>query len=587
MSKNIDILFISPGSMPLYQLEEMLFKQNKNIIPCFETPTGLIELASYTRNKFDFVNFQLLDLAQELFMHHHNLEEEEATTFENFCIKSLDNIKIAPDIVGISILFSSSYISSLKLIELIKQKWPNTKIILGGGHVTFYHRSIFDESELIDYIFIGESELSFEQFISEYRNVQLGNSKEIDVDNIVGLYDRKKTKKEAEQGHVKGTLGVTLQSLEDIGLPAYDLLNLDVYKTFSSSFDTGAIGVMMERGCPFKCTYCASMVIHGAAIRSKSNQQIIDELLYLRDECNFKNIILWDDLLAAKKKKFTELTKRVIDEKVNEGLVFSMPSGLSVRVMNEELLTTVCSWGYNYVRIMIESGSEYAQKHIVKKMVNLDKAREQIAHTRKLGVKVETNILFGFPHETKVHMQETIDYIKTIDIDWIQVFALLPLPGTEAYNEFVSMGKLDPNNIDWDRCGYSIRIFDTEDITSKELSDLVYDVNIYTNFFGNRNMLQGRYERAIMYFNNMVLWKYKFHIPALYQRATAYIALGRIDEAEADLKEAIHQIKTHTISRQHWDYYGSEMPMLHKFLDVSYHKTMRPHPPSVDAGFVL
>ncbi len=584
-NQTVNILFVSPSSMPLYQQEEMLSQRDPNLIPKFETPTGLIELASYTRNKLEYAQFELLDWAKDLNAHHRDIENQEPTTTDAFYRKLLDDVEMVPDVVGISILFSSSYLSSVKMAEIIKEKWPDTKVLFGGGHVTFYHSVVFEDSDNVDYVFVGEAELAFEQLIRKIYSVKCGQDDSISAMDIIGAYDREKTEEEARNGNTKGTFGQQLVDLDQIGLPAYDLLDIDTYRNYSNAYNTGAIGVMMERGCPFNCTYCASMIIHGASIRTKSNQRIIDDLLYLRDDCGFENIVLWDDLLAARKTKFTELANQIVKDGVNEGLLFSMPSGLSVRIMDNKLIDTICSLGFDYIRIMIESGSEYAQEHIVKKKVNLTKARDLIAHARTNDVKVETNILFGFPDETKEHMQETIDYIKTIDIDWIQVFSLLPLPGTEAFHRYAEMGKIDPEDIDWDRCGYSAREFDTDYITAQELTDLVYDVNIYTNFFGNRNMLNGRYERAAKYFTDMVLWKYTFHIPALYQRANAYRKLGLDDKAEADMQTAAEQIKTHPISKDHWERYGSEMPLLKDYLDESYHAQVRPHPPSVDAGF--
>jgi len=584
---NVNILLISPSSMPLFEQEKLLSHENKQIIPKFETPTGLIELASYTRNKFNDVKFKILDYAKELHMHYRVLSKEPPLSTESFYKKHLNNIEMVPDIVGVSVLFSSSYMSTLNLVRYIKEKWPNVAIILGGGHVTFYHSTVFSDSDHIDYVFVGEAELAFEQFINRIRLHKQGVIDCINVDDIQGCYDRSKVEMDLAKGITKGAFGENLIDLDQIGLPAYDLLDIDDYKHYSNAFNTGAIGVMTERGCPFSCTYCASMIIHGSSIRTKSNQRIIDDLLFLRDECGFVNIVLWDDLLAARKTKFTELVNTIVERGVNKGLTFSMPSGLSVRIMDNNLIDTICSLGFDYIRIMIESGSEYAQEHIVKKKVNLKKARDLIAHARTQGVKVETNILFGFPGETKKNMQETIDYIKTIDVDWIQVFSLLPLPGTEAFHQFAERGKIDPSNIDWDRCGYATRQFDTEEITAQELTDLVYDVNVYTNFFGNRNMLQGRYERAASYFTDMVLNKYHFHIPALYMRATAYSKMGDVDKAKADFDLAVDQIKTNPEALRLWNRYGSEMPDLRDKLDAKLLVNVAPHAPSVSAGFTL
>ncbi len=577
----MNILFISPSSMPLYQQEILLAGESDTLIPKFETPTGLIELASYVRNRHDNVRFQLLDCAKDLFMFY--LQRGTATPMGvyEFYQQELDKIECEPDVVGISVLFSSSYMAVLKLCEYIKERWPNTIIALGGGHITFYHQQALRDSTQVDYVFIGEAELSFDAFV-----IRLMETGEASAD-IQGIYDRAKIEAAMNAGESRAEFGELLIDLDQIGLPAYDLLDIETYKQHSNAFKTGAIGMMMERGCPFTCTYCASMIIHGGAIRSKSNVRIKHELRYLKEELGFKNIVFWDDLLAAKKSKFIELSQELVNEGITDGLSFSMPSGLSVRIMNHRLIDSITDLGFDYVRIMIESGSEYSQQHLIKKKVDLDKARELIAYARTRGVKVETNILFGFPGETKQYMQETIDYIKTIDVDWIQVFAALPLPGTEMFQQFVAQGLLDPNNIDWDRCGYSSREFDTEEITRQELTDLVYDVNIYTNFFGNRNMLKGRYRRAADYFTDMVLTNYPFHTVASYMRAIAYRELGEMEQYKREMEQTVRIIGQYDEARSLLLRYGCEMTELHAYLDDELRATIQPHPPSVAAGFRL
>lgn len=579
--KDINVLFISPSSMPLYQQEIMLAKQSSTLIPKFETPTGLIELASFIRNKLDYVNFQLLDCAKDLFMHHVDIENKDTTSVYEFYKQELDKVEFEPQIVGLSVLFSSSYLAVLKICEYIKERWPNAIVVLGGGHVTFYHNRTLKDSEHVDYVFIGEAELGLLKFIEHLHDTGKPSA------NITGVYDRAKVQDAISKGIRNADFGDLLVELDEIGLPAYDLLDIETYKLHSNAYKAGAIGVMMDRGCPFKCTYCASMIIHGSSIRTKSNERIKQDLLYLRDECGFKNIVFWDDLLAAKKSKFMDLSDSLVEENVTDGLLFSMPSGLSVRIMNNNLIDSITALGFDYVRIMIESGSEHSQEHLIKKKVDLNKARDLISYTRTKGVKVETNILFGFPGETKEYMQQTIDYIKTIDVDWIQVFAALPLPGTEMFHQFASEGIIDPNDIDWDRCGYSSREFDTDDIKSQELTDLVYDVNIYTNFFGNRNMKQGRYERAASYFTNMVLNNYPFHVVGLYMRSMAYKEMGKKDEYLSDLKSASEYIKQSNDARRLFTRYGSELPELHEYVDEEILSSILPNAPSVDAGFRL
>jgi radical SAM superfamily enzyme YgiQ (UPF0313 family) len=176
----------------------------------------------------------------------------------------------------------------------------------------------------------------------------------------------------------------------------------------------------------------------------------------------------------------------------------------------------------------------------------------------------------GFPGETRELMQETVDYIETIDIDWVHFFAALPLPGSELFYQYVELGVVDPNNFDWDMSRYPLRNFDTKEISAKDLAELVYDVNIHTNFFRNKNIKNGRFSRAIDSFNGMVLAKYPFHIPARYSRSLAYYGLGEKELANEDLRMCAELITKNNESLKLWKRYGKEMPLLNSYLDKNY-----------------
>ena len=121
--------------------------------------------------------------------------------------------------------------------------------------------------------------------------------------------------------------------------------------------------------------------------------------------------------------------------------------------------------------------------------MNLKKARKLLKYMRTKDLPIEVNFVLGFPGETKDLMQETIDFIATIDVDWVLVFSALPLPGTELYQQFIDEGAIDQETFDWDMNRMPLRDFDTKEIGKDELAQLVYDINIYWNFFNNSNAI--------------------------------------------------------------------------------------------------
>ncbi len=567
MNNKVKVLFINPSPMPSVEQEILLAKQPIGTVPDFAVPIGMIEIASYTRSKIDNVEFRLLDISKDLHMHYLSLDQKEAISLEGFYKEKLDEIDYAPDIIGLSILFSTAYKGALVLARLIKHKWPSSLIIAGGNFATSSCDVIFNDTADIDYVFRGEAEISFTEFLRKYSSAKTDKA---NLTDIQGVYNKKKYQDQSKLHGRSLALSEVIKDLDLIVLPAYDLLDLDAYRRTSNKLGQGAISIMTERGCPFNCSFCATGTVHGKAIRSKSNERILEDILYLGKGEGFKRIIIQDDLFAANRQKFIELEAMISRNNLNKELSFSLPNGLSVAVMTEEIVDKIYSMGVDFFRVAIESGSKYIQQKVIKKNVDLEKARKIINYMRTKDLPIETNFILGFPGETRELMQETIDYIETIDVDWVHFFAALPLPGSELFYQYVEMGVVDPNNFDWDMSRYPLRNFDTEEISAKELSELVYDVNIYTNFFKNKNIRYGRYRRAIDSFNVMVLNKYPFHIPARYSRSVAYDKLGEKDHAIEDLSMCAELISKNNESLKQWKRYGKEMLLLNNYLDKRY-----------------
>jgi radical SAM superfamily enzyme YgiQ (UPF0313 family) len=77
--------------------------------------------------------------------------------------------KTQPDIVGLSAM-SFQYDTAIRIARFIKNKDPSIKIALGGYHATLMFDEITKskEAKYIDFIFRGESDLSFNEMINSY-----------------------------------------------------------------------------------------------------------------------------------------------------------------------------------------------------------------------------------------------------------------------------------------------------------------------------------------------------------------------------------------------------------------------------------
>lgn len=541
----MNILLINPSSMPQKEQELLLSKKSILRVPSFSMPIGLMDLSAYLRENSKNININILELGKDLSKIFENREKMPPMTVRSFIDSELETVDSKPDIVGVSVLFSSAHNTSIIIAEMVKRKWPDAVVICGGNHATNLYKNLLKDPN-IDYVLRGEGELSFTEFAKKIQNGERNF-------DIMGIFDKSKLAKSRQD-----ELSPMIENFENLPMPAYDLLDIDYYrKTVGGS-------LMFSRGCSFQCAFCASHTVHGRKLRFKNAERIMAELNLLMDKYNFDKIIIEDDLFAAKKDLFLGIIDKLSNKlsKRENPIKFFLPQGLSVAILDEEIIDAMIKVGINEAAVAIESGSPYVQKYIIKKNVSLEKARRILEYLRKKDFLVYVNFILGFPGETRELMQETIDFIKTLDVDWVYIFHALPLPGSEICNLLVSKGIINLDNFDWDGLRLGRRSFDTPEITAEDLEKLVYDTNIECNFINNSNLKNGRHQRAIDIFNRIILGQYPFHIVGLYCRALAYLNLNEKEKADADFKDCIYWINNNEESKRLYERYKEKMSLL-------------------------
>jgi len=544
MSKReIKVLFINPSPMTEKELASFLDRSSILRSPNFEMPIGLLSIAGFMQKNLDNVFIKLLDMAKDSFCVYLEREKLLPMTIDSFISSELGSIDFKPNIVGISIMFSTCYSTSLQIIKRIKERWSDVILVCGGNLATNYCRELLLTGN-VDYVVRGEGELSFTEFVRKLQN----GENNVSVEGVIGR-DRLDKK--------IGELSPMIQNLDELPLAAYELLDLEIYKKAKG------VSLMFFRGCPFNCTFCASHTVHGRKLRFRSNAHILNDLKYVIENLGFKKVILQDDLLASQKDEFLALATKISEKYASIEFYFS--NGFSVAVLDEEIIDAIIKMRADSIILAIESGSPYTQRNIINKNVSLSKARRLIEYLWKKDIAIYTNFILGFPGETRELMQETIDFINQICVDWVLIFTALPLPGTKIYQEFISRGEIKPLQFDWNETRHGTRGFDTSEITGKALKELVYDTNIKVNFFNNSNLRHGRYKKAIKVFTTIIIDPYPFHIIGRYCRGLAYLGINEKKKAFSDFEECVKWIGTNEESMRLFTRYGDKMPLLQQF----------------------
>jgi radical SAM superfamily enzyme YgiQ (UPF0313 family) len=404
----------------------------------------------------------------------------------------------------------------LCIAEICKAIWPRTPVIVGGMHATNAVDQLL-ESPAIDYVCRGEGEAVIADLV-------LAPSE--DIPGIVGRAN----------ANAKGSVPL-IYNLDTIPHPAWHLIPMREYvfaansraKNLDKIEQDGAATIVTTRGCPFHCTFCASWTVHGREMRYRSKENVIDELRILRDRYDVDTVIPEDDLFSVKKPRFVALCDAIATE-FHGDLHFQFPNGLSVATLDADVIAAMKRMGMTVANIAIESGSDVVQRKIIKKNVDLDRARDVVSECRRQGLTVRTYFILGFPGETREQMQETVDFAASLDADWATMNPAAPLAGTEMYAQLIARGDIDAS-FNWDESFFQERKYDTSEIGAQELKDFAYGANLRINFFENYNLRSGNYAKAIELFRD-ILRVYPGHLAAQICLADALRRLGRSAEAD-------------------------------------------------------
>lgn len=335
-----------------------------------------------------------------------------------------------PDVVGLTAM-SLEIDEAVKYCSIIKS--VNRKIItmLGGSHVSNDQNLLKDKN--IDFVFRGEAEIGFSQFINELRNEKRDFSK------IKGLGYKEGNKL------LFNELGF-VEDLDALPTPDYDFVRFMDYPQMYFMKKYPSAPIMTSRGCPFNCTFCARNNISGKKFRMRSPDGIIRELKHLKKKYGIKEFQVWDDNFAINKERVMKFCDLLIKEKMNLG--WNFPNGLGIKTLDEELLKKMRQAGCYSIAVGIESGSEKIQKDM-RKNLDLEKVKETVMLADRIGIDVEGFFIIGYPTETREDILKTIKFSKELPFKRASFSLFQPLVGSEIYDILKKQGKIKSN-----RCTY-------------------------------------------------------------------------------------------------------------------------------------
>ena len=177
---SINLVLINPNPMPYNEQKAMIEEKSIFRYPTYSMPLGFAEMVAYIRQSVDFENIKLIDFGVALHKFYENLNDNRVKTIDDFIANEIDKCGFIPDVIGLSLMFSSSYKVSMKTIKMAKEKWPNAVSVFGGNQSTNTYEELLNEPN-VDYVVRGEGEIALVELC---KRIESGRS----YDNVNNLW---------------------------------------------------------------------------------------------------------------------------------------------------------------------------------------------------------------------------------------------------------------------------------------------------------------------------------------------------------------------------------------------------------------
>lgn len=337
-------------------------------------------------------------------------------------------IDLKPDIIGFSVTSPQIGLAS-RIAKCIKDHIA-VDIVLGGYHPTVCYEEILNNNPEIDYIVVGEGEVTFKE-LCDARQSELSGE---DLCKIAGLALR-----------INNEIRFTgnrafIEDLDALPFPGRHLLSSEWY--FAPK--EGVIGakavrttnVSTSRGCPYRCRFCSHTRIWRNKVRRRSPQNVIDELTHLREVYDVDSVIFFDDIFTLNREWVFDFCNLLIEQNW-ENFVWECYS--RVDTVDEEILTIMKKAGCFIINYGVESGSPAILKKINKK-ITPEQIENAFNLSKKVGIATFAFIIVGSPGETMEDVKLTKQLLKKIQPDCARFVFAIPFPGTEFYDEMAAKG---------------------------------------------------------------------------------------------------------------------------------------------------
>lgn len=318
-------------------------------------------------------------------------------------------IEEKPDVVAFSCyIWNMEFVN--RLAELIKLVDPNIEILYGGPEVSYEGKEFLENHEG-EYVIVGEGEKTFREFVL----YKLGEGK---IEDIKGLNYKR-------DGKV----------FENPKRPEMDMNELVFPYTYEEDINNKIVYYEASRGCPFKCKYCLSSVMHG--VRFLDVERVKKELKYFMER-GLKLVKFVDRTFNCNREYTVELLKYLSEQDTETRFHFEVAADL----LTEEQIEILNNAPKG--RFQLEVGVQTTNNevlHNINRYITYENIKEKVLKVASgKNVMQHLDLIAGLPGEDLESFKKSFNDVHAIRPDEIQLGFLKLLKGSSMREEAEKWG---------------------------------------------------------------------------------------------------------------------------------------------------
>jgi radical SAM superfamily enzyme YgiQ (UPF0313 family) len=350
--------------------------------------------------------------------------------------------------------------------KAIKELQPELPVLMVGGHVAALPERTLRE-EKVDYVCDGEGPYTLFELIKALRESVPNVSK---VHGLVYM---------DSNGQIIHTPSAPLVRDLDQEMPgvAWDLLPMKKYKAHNwhcfGKLDKRIpyASIYTSLGCPFRCDFCCINAPFERGYRNTFNNApryrmwnsdtVLNQIDDLVLQYGVSNIKFADELFVFNENHVIDICKKLQDRNYN----LNIWAYVRIDTWNKKILEHMYAAGIRWLAPGIESGNDRVRRNI-HKAFGEDAIEDSITMFKKWGFYVIGNFLLGLPDDSFETMQQTVDFAKKLNCEFINLYCAMAYPGSKLYEKAIRENIDLPDS--WS--AYSQHSYDTSPLSTKFVS---------------------------------------------------------------------------------------------------------------------